>query len=362
MWAHEVTEYEGQTAMTGTGVGSRRFWTFVAPRPSRPVETGTVPEFSVAIAAYQAADFIGEAVESALAQTMKPLEVIVCDDGSTDDIARALAPYGDHIVVLREPHRGVGAAKNRAVGRASAEFVVILDADNLLLPEYLEAISEFAVARPDLDILTTDAYLELDGQIYGRYYRGKAKFIIDDQRKGILHNHFIFGNAAIRRGSLLAVGGFDETLECAVDTDCFIRLILNGARAGLVDEPLARYRLREGSLSSDRGRTLAVNVQILDRIRAEQPLSPDERDLLERDLHVMRRLAVLAQAERALRSRQPGARHSSLRIAFGARGYGISARVKAAAAAIAPRTAGRILAWQERRTGRSHLATRTRGR
>jgi glycosyltransferase involved in cell wall biosynthesis len=316
----------------------------------------------VAIAAYQAADVVGEAVDSALAQTVSPLEIVVCDDGSTDEIGRVLAAYGDRVTILHEPHRGVGGAKNGAVARASGDFVVILDADNILLPHYLEALSDFAVLRPDLDILTTDAYLELDGEVYGRYYRGKARFVLDDQRAGILHNHFIFGNAAIRRARLLAIGGFDETLECAVDTDCFIRLILDGARAGLVDEPLARYRLRAGSLSSDRARSLRVNVQILERVRRDPGLTPHERALLDRELPVKRRLAALAEAELALRRGDPAARRRSLMIAIGGRGYGLSTRVKAVAAAIAPRTAGRALTRQERTTGRSHLATRTRGR
>jgi glycosyltransferase involved in cell wall biosynthesis len=337
-------------------------WLFVAPAPSGLVPAGTAPTFSVAIAAYQSADFVGEAVDSALAQTLRPLEIIVCDDGSTDDIARVLAPYRDRIIFFHEPHRGVGAAKNRAIARASGEFVVVLDADNVLLPEYLEAICELAVVRPDLDILTTDAYLELDGEVYGRYYRGKARFVFDDQRAGILHNHFIFGNAAIRRKRFLTIGGFDESLECAVDTDCFIRLILDGARAGLVDEPLARYRLREGSLSSDRARSLRINVQILERVRNQPGLNPDERALLDRELPIKRRLANLAHAEWALRQGEPSARRRSLKIAFGPRGYGVPTRVRAAAAAIAPRTAARVLARQERKTGRSHLATRTRGR
>jgi GT2 family glycosyltransferase len=343
--------------------GDRRApWRFVASKAPDSLQRGTVPSFSIAIAAYQAADVVSDAIESALAQTVPPLEIIVCDDGSTDDIAAALTPYADQTIVLHEPHRGVGAAKNSAAVRASGEFVVILDADNVLLPEYLEALCELAVARPDLDILTTDAYLELDGQIYARYYRGKAKFAVDDQRVAILHNHFIFGNGAIRRSRLLAIGGFDESLECAVDTDCFIRLILDGARAGLVDEPLARYRLREGSLSSDRARSLLVNVQIRERVRKEADLASHERAVLDRDLGPLRRLAALAQAESALRSGHPAARRHSLRIALGPRGYGMFPRLKAAAAAIAPRTAGAVLDWQERATGRSHVAKRTRGR
>jgi glycosyltransferase involved in cell wall biosynthesis len=204
-------------------------------------------------------------VESALAQTFSPHEVIVCDDGSTDALAQALRPYFGRITLLRKEHGGAASARNVAVRAASSEFVAFLDADNIFLPEYLEAVGELAAMRPDLDILTTDAHLELDGEIYGRYYRGKAKFIVDDQRRGIIHQHFIFANAAFRRESLLSVGGYDETV-LAEDTDLLLRMILGGSRAGLVNEPLAVYRIRSGTLSSNLPRSLRSGVLVLERV------------------------------------------------------------------------------------------------
>src|SRR5712692_3660025 len=143
---------------------------FLAPDPPGTITRGKRPSFSVIIAAYQAAATIGEAVDSALGQTLTPLEVIVCDDGSTDDIERALAPYRDRIVLLRKENGGEASAKNAAARAASGVFVAILDADDAYLPERLEALGELAAARPDLDILSSDAYLELDGQVVRRCY------------------------------------------------------------------------------------------------------------------------------------------------------------------------------------------------
>ena len=78
----------------------------VLPPAEGPVEPAGVPTFSVIIAAYQAADTIAEAVASALEQTLLPLEVIVCDDGSTDDIEGALSPFEDGVRLLRKENRG----------------------------------------------------------------------------------------------------------------------------------------------------------------------------------------------------------------------------------------------------------------
>jgi glycosyltransferase involved in cell wall biosynthesis len=334
---------------------------FVAPPPERPIVPGSTPSFSIVIPAYEAAAFVAEALESALAQTLPPLEVIVCDDGSTDDLAGAVAPFADRIVLLRKENGGLASARNAGVRVSSGEFVAFLDADNVLLPEYLEAIAELAVARPDLDVLTTDAYLELEGEIYGRYYRGKARFVTDDQRRGIIHQHFIFGNGAIRRDALLGVGGYDETVV-AEDTDLFTRMILEGSRAGLVDEPLCAYRIRAGSLSSRRPRMLRAATVVLERARTHPSLTRDELRFLRRELAAKRRLATLAEADEALRGLAPHPRRRALKVALGRPGYGVAARAKAVAAAIAPGWAGRYLERLDRETGNSRLALRTHGR
>jgi glycosyltransferase involved in cell wall biosynthesis len=344
-----------------SGGMSRAMTRFLAPAPERPILPVPSPRFSVIIPAYQAASFVGDAVESALAQTVPPYEVIVCDDGSTDELTEALRPYSGRITLLRKEHGGAASARNVAARSASSDFVAFLDADNVFLPEHLEAVGELAAERPDLDILTTDAYLELDGRVYGRYYRGKARFIVEDQRRGIIHQHFIFGNAAMRREALLAVGGYDETV-LAEDTDLFLRMILGGSRVGLVDEPLCVYRIRGGTLSSSLPRSLRSGVVVLERASRHPSLTPDELAYLQRELADKRREAELAEAEEALRGFAPNPRRRALRIAFGPRGYGFTARAKALAAALAPRAARRYLERLEQRTGESRLALRTRGR
>ena len=340
---------------------------FLAPPPERSIIPGPPPSFSVIVPAYQAAAFIAEAVESTRAQTLPPHEVIVCDDGSTDDLRGALAPYAGDIVLIEKEHSGVSTTRNVAIRAASGDFVASLDADNVYLPEYFEALSELSVARPDLDILTTDAYLELDGEIYGRYYRGKARFVTEDQRRGIIHQHFVFANAAYRRSALLAVGGYEEFYDGTrymgvEDTDLLVRMILAGSRVGLVDEPLCVYRIREGSLSSNRPRSFRSGVVVLERASSHPSLTPDEVEYLHGELDYKRREAALAEAEEALRGFAPHPRRRALRIAFGPRGYGVEARAKALAAACAPRAAGRYLERLEQRSGESRLALQTRGR
>jgi glycosyltransferase involved in cell wall biosynthesis len=314
----------------------------VAPRPVRPPARGSVPTFSVIVGAFQAAETVGEAVDSALAQTLPPHEVIVCDDGSTDDIVGALRPFGDRIRLLRRDHRGPGAAKRIASEAASGDFVVILDADDAFHPRRLEALGEAAAARPDLDLLTTNAVYEVGGVVVHRCYASASEFVTEDQRRAILQANFIFGAAAVRRARLLEIGGFDASLPRLDDWDCWVRLLLAGSSAGLVYEPLYRYRIYRDSLSMDRAADLREQVRMLERARANPHLRPNEPPLLERAIAAAKTSALAAEAEDAVRHGRPDRRRLLASLAT-ARGVSPYRRVGAIAALVAPGLAARRL-------------------
>src|SRR4051812_16530079 len=187
------------------------------------------PTFSIIVPAYDAAEVIGRAVRSALAQSMPAHEIIVVDDGSFDDLASALLPYSNHVMLLTSPHVGLPGARNLGVGHATGDFVAFLDADDELDPEFLVALGTLSAARPDLDILTTDARFVLDGRPDGTFYEKNA-FPIDDQRMAMLCGCFITTKTAVRRSRLLEVGGFDARLTHGEDWECWLRLVLSGSR------------------------------------------------------------------------------------------------------------------------------------
>jgi Glycosyl transferase family 2 len=318
-------------------------WPLLAPGGTAVADSARPPSFSVIVAAYQAANTIGDALQSALAQTVLPQEVIVCDDGSTDELDDALRPFGDRITVLRRPENGgEAAAKNAASLAASGEFVVILDADDIFLPRRLEALGELAAERPDLDILTTDAFLELDGRRLRRCYEPDWPFETGDQRRGILERNFIFGLAAVRREALLAAGGFDESIRWTTDWDCWIRMIIGGARAGAVAEPLAVYRLHERSLSTARVDHIAGRLQTLRKASAIPALTPAERRVVEGTISEQEQELALLEARAAVLERRQGTRRRLIRLAA-RRGTKAGTRAKALAAALSPALAGRVM-------------------
>jgi GT2 family glycosyltransferase len=319
--------------------------------PGGGTARGTPPTFSVVIAARDAANSISEAVESALTQTVPPLEVIVSDDGSIDGTAEVLVPFRNRITYLRNEHGGVAAARNAAVEVARGEFFAVLDADDRYLAERLEALGELAMARPDLDVLCTDALLEHEGQVVGTFSE-HCPFAVEDQRAAILERCFCAW-PAIRRTTLVAAGGFDESLRTGSDWECAIRLLFSGALAGLVDAPLYSYRVHDRSLTADRVRTLNDRVSFLERAGRSYELGPTERTGLSRSLTRQRAALVLTEAEAALRGQTRDARSRALTAARSP-GVAMRSRLAAAAAVIAPRTAARALARSRHsRLGRS---------
>lgn len=278
---------------------------------------------------------------SVLEQTSPPHEVIVCDDGSTDALDEALEVYGDRITVLHQANRGVAAARNLGLRHATGEFVAICDADDVYLPTLLKELSGLAMVRSDLDILCSDAFLEVDGTVLGPGRPNPETFVIGDQRLGILRANFVPGRSAFRRELLLKAGGYDESLTCAEDWDCWIRLILGGARAGLVHRALARTRIRSDSLTALPTRRLSGQKAVLEKTLARSDLSEPERQAATLHLTDVRLALDLAHAHEAIRNGAAAdVRRQCVEIALdGAQPH--RTRVKAVTAALAPRWARR---------------------
>src|SRR5918994_5003376 len=322
---------------------------FLAPPEKQHLKPSAAPTFSVVVAAYQVANLIGEALDSIRQQTVAPLEVIVCDDGSTDDLEEALSPYADEIVLMRKEHGGEASAKNAGASVARGDFVLILDADDVYLPERVEALSELARLRPDLDILTTDAYLVVDGQRVRRYYGKHWRFDVLDQRRAILDRNFIFGHAAVRRERLIEHGGFDESILWTTDWDLWLRLILDGSLAGSVTEPLALYRVRETSLTARRRELTLGKIATLEKAERNAAVRADERPVLTRALARHQSELRFLELRDAVAARDAAMRRSAVSL-LAAPELPPKNRLEAGAIALAPRLFGALLRRRAKRS------------
>jgi GT2 family glycosyltransferase len=312
----------------------------LAPEPAEPVAPlDRPPAFSIVIPTYQAAETVADSIESALSQEHPAQEVIVVDDGSTDDLDPALQPFMGRIELVRKENGGGASALNAGAEAASGEFMAILDADDAYDPRRLAALAGLACARPDLDLITTDARFLVGGREVGSFL-AENPFATDDQRQAIFESCFVGGWPAIRRKRLQEIGGFDESLRTGYDWDCWIRLLLAGAKAGLVQGPYYEYRLHPDSLTGSRLSSLWDRVRLLEEAAGNPAVRDDERPALERAIRRHRSRAVMAEARAKADGAAPNARPG--RRAF-SRGVEPKARVAALLAACAPPLARRVL-------------------
>ena len=297
------------------------------------------PTFSIVITAYQAAETIAAALDSALAQTLPAHEVLVVDDGSTDDLAGALRPYEDRIRVVRRENGGGAAARNTGAEAANGDFMAVLDADDAYHPRRLEVIAELARQRPELDLITTDARLVVGGKGVGTFAT-HTPFVAEHQRTAIFETCFVGGWPAIRLSRLEAIGGFDESFRIAYDWDCWLRAILDGAEVGFSAEPFYDYVLHEGSLSASRAPSLWERARLLEKAARNPNLRESERPALERALRMHRSRAVMADVQDSLYAATPRRRLARHALS---RQLELRARETALLAAAAPPLARRLV-------------------
>lgn len=104
----------------------------------KKIDMREYPLVSIIIITYNDRKYVGEAIESALAQTYKDYEIIVVDDGSSDNTSEVLAEFGDQVTVIYQENRGLSAARNTGIRASKGEYVAFIDADNVWMPAMLE--------------------------------------------------------------------------------------------------------------------------------------------------------------------------------------------------------------------------------
>lgn len=304
-----------------------------------------MPKLSVTIPYYRGSAVVKSAVSSVCEQTFPAYEIVICDDGSPDDLCSALGELRSRVVIVRKENGGIASAMNAAATAASGEFVVQLDQDDVLMPVHLERIAHLIERDPELDVVATDARIEYDGREVTRL-SAVQPFRYERQRTGILESCF-FMWPAIRRATLLAVGGYDDSFTVMQDWECFTRLIFAGARVGYVDEASYCWRLTPGSRSAADGVVNAeALVQMMVKTMGSTNLTEAERAIAQRALSGHQRRLLIERAHHAVTAGCGNARHLAWSLAR-APGASRGTRVKAAVAGVSPALARRLMQWRE---------------
>jgi hypothetical protein len=235
-----------------------------------------MPRVSVIIPLYNLRDFIAEAIESVLAQTVPAadVEIIVVDDGSTDGGGGVAKGYEPRVRCLAQENRGLSAARNSGIRAAHAPLLTFLDADDRLRPAKLAAQLDVFAAAPEIGATYTGyCYVDADGTpLPDRGWPRQE----GDLLAALLLGNLVPPHAVMVRSALVdQAGGFDETLTSVEDWDLWLRISRNGCRWACIDRPLAEYRVRPDAMHQNPGRMAANTLRVLDKFFADPTLPPE---------------------------------------------------------------------------------------
>ena len=228
------------------------------------------PELSVVMPAYNAGPYVRESLDSVLAEAGDDAEVIVVDDGSTDETPRILAGYGDRIRVVPGEHAGLSAARNRCLAHARGRWVAFHDADDVVSPGRFAVLRRVLAAHPEAQgVFGNGARLDDPSVRVVPDHLARACAGRRLTARDLFEGYPVYFQAAlIARDAFRATGPYDPGLPVQPDIEYGYRLFTS-CPIVFVDEVVFRYRVHDANMSSDRLGTREDIVRILERLHAE---------------------------------------------------------------------------------------------
>jgi glycosyltransferase involved in cell wall biosynthesis len=233
------------------------------------------PAVSVVIATYNRARFLPETIESILQQKFEDYELIVVDDGSSDDTRKVLECYGSRIRYFYQDNGGPSAARNFAIEQARAPWIAIQDSDDLSTPNHLETLYGYTRQHPDCGMVFAN------GCYLGGPEHNRETIIPAHKSQRLAHEGIrlvdLFEKSIVRLQAALIskkaydrIGGHDESLRICMDLDLSFRLFMNFP-IGYVDQPLFLYRKHEGNIGRNEELRLTENILVIQKLVNDYP-------------------------------------------------------------------------------------------
>jgi glycosyltransferase involved in cell wall biosynthesis/LmbE family N-acetylglucosaminyl deacetylase len=248
-----------------------------------------MPRVSVIVPAYNRADLVGEAIQSVIDQTYTDWELIVVDDGSTDETAQVVAGFGERVRYIYQENAGACAARNNGFAISRGDYITFLDSDDSMLLHNLEILVGLLDARPEVGIAYGWGYFyrQVNGQrelmdyqrIYGEIppqldapWEGAERYPSGTTIEGkilpqlLLEDSMLLGGNLIRRACVEAVGGFDTSISYMEHWDFYLRLAQAGFTYACSRQAVMLYHNHSGNRFRDSAPVLRDHLTILKHI------------------------------------------------------------------------------------------------
>jgi glycosyltransferase involved in cell wall biosynthesis len=291
--------------------------------------TSSDTRIAVVIPVYRAR-FLAEALRSVFAQSRQPDEVVLVDDGSPDqdELAHAIAPYGDRLLVLRQVNQGAATARNLGIATTTAPFVALLDADDLWGPDFLQEQLSVLIENPAIDLVYSD------GLVTGNTGLAGQNFMTGCPSEGLVTLESLLAQrctvllsaVVARRSAILDAGGFDPDLRRGQDFDLWLRMARRGAGFAYQRKALVMRRVHDDNLSGTSVNEAERPLNVLEKTVRTMTLSDRERTVAERQIRKLRAEVAKEQGKEFLRLGQfDAARREFARARNGMAGWKIRA-------------------------------------
>ena len=233
---------------------------------------------SVIIPAYNQGSYLREAVRSVLDQTHRDLELLIVDDGSTDDTRSVAESFVDErIHYIYQENRGLSGARNTGIRNSSGEFLSYLDADDLFSTEKLELLTRKFDENAELGLVAGQAIpIDTQGQEIGHLYAAPPP---KEARCWLLGNPLHVGSVLVRREWQERAGFFDESLRSYEDWDMWLRLARLDCKFGWVAAPISFYRFHPGQMTRNSTQMTQATFAVLDKVYSDPDLPKSWHDL-----------------------------------------------------------------------------------
>lgn len=239
------------------------------------------PLVSVVIPVYNCAGYVGAAIGSALSQTYRPIEIVVVDDGSTDDTRAVVESFGERVRYFRQEHSGAGAARNLGIRHARGEFVALLDADDLWANDKIELQIEVMSEHPDTDMVF--------GEVEEFYSEDLTPAECERLRLHPGQRPALVPSALLlRRTSFYRAGEFMTSWRVGEFVDWYLKAAEMGSTSVVLPKVVARRRLHRSNTGirerSSRPDLVRILKESLDRRRRASAIpveGPDPKDIDE---------------------------------------------------------------------------------
>jgi glycosyltransferase involved in cell wall biosynthesis len=222
-------------------------------------------EVTIIIPAYNQAHYLPDTIQSVLSQTFAEFEVIIVDDGSTDNTGEVATAFADpRVRYIHQANKGLSGARNTGIAHAQAPNLVFLDADDWLMPQALSLHREAQQKHPEAGVTVGSwVFTNSQGEPFAEEVLPQPSL---DLAALLMGNPLPVHGAMVKRAWLGKVGVFDESLRACEDWDLWLRLALVGCPITLFPQRVCAYRMHEGQMTKQPERMRTAMLRVLDKV------------------------------------------------------------------------------------------------